>query len=124
MPDSLLKKHLVYSRIEGEPRRYVQDELRGCMGTLEPEGPLVLSVADNARRAAFQDPRFAALTDRELPGLGIELSLLSEATSLQVNGEAELCRLLRPGRDGLIIQYGGQRATFLPSVWAQLGSDV
>ena len=28
VPDNILKKHLVFSQIEGEPKRYVQDELR------------------------------------------------------------------------------------------------
>jgi AMMECR1 domain-containing protein len=32
----------------------------------------------------------------------------------------DLCRRLRPGIDGVILQVGGARATFLPQVWEQL----
>jgi AMMECR1 domain-containing protein len=34
--------------------------------------------------------------------------------------EADLIEQLRPGVDGLILSRGGQRGTFLPSVWEEL----
>jgi hypothetical protein len=39
---------------------------------------------------------------------------------MQVSSEQQLIDQLRPGEDGLIIQDGPHRATFLPSVWHQL----
>ena len=95
-------------------------ELRGCMGTLEPEGSLADGVVSNACHAAFDDPRFAPLTLPEFNRVAIDISVLELPQPVFPGSEAALCRLLRPGVDGLIVQWGRQRATFLPVVWAQL----
>lgn len=94
--------------------------LRGCIGSLEAEQPLVLEVADKAFAAAFRDPRFPALQAGELTDLALDISVLSPPEPLPVASEAELLKALRPGRDGLILSERGRRATFLPSVWEQL----
>ena len=98
----------------------LQGDLRGCVGVLEPDGPVAWSVARNARNAAFNDPRFPALTPAELPRVVLDISLLSESVPLHIEDEGSLLKCLRPGADGLILQLGQQRATFLPSVWEQL----
>jgi AmmeMemoRadiSam system protein A len=95
-------------------------ELRGCMGRLEATRPLAEDVAGNAQAAACQDPRFPPLSPDELDGLHLEVSVLSATTPIRAASEAELLAALRPGVDGLIIEEGGRRATFLPAVWAQL----
>lgn len=97
-----------------------QGQLRGCIGHLEATQPLVADVAANAYSAAFQDPRFPSVTAAELPLLDIHLSLLTPAQPLTFDSEADLINLLRPGKDGLILEEGHHRGTFLPSVWAQL----
>ncbi|MGE5155441.1 MAG: AmmeMemoRadiSam system protein A, partial [Bdellovibrio bacteriovorus] len=51
--------------------------LRGCIGHLEATQPLVLDVADNAFAAAFRDPRFERLEERELQGLTLDISVLT-----------------------------------------------
>lgn len=94
--------------------------LRGCIGRLEAERPLVEDVADNAYAAAFRDPRFPALTEGELAGLDIHISVLGTPERLDVASESELLEKLRPGEDGLILAEAGRRATFLPSVWKSL----
>ena len=57
-------------------RRRRDDELRGCIGTLEPREPLVETVARMAVAAATQDLRFPPVTVEELPGLAVEISVL------------------------------------------------
>ncbi|MCB1760782.1 MAG: AmmeMemoRadiSam system protein A [Gammaproteobacteria bacterium] len=94
--------------------------LRGCIGHLEAHQPLVADVAENAFSAAFRDPRFAPLRPQELESLEIEISILSSPQPLPIESEQDLARKLRPGIDGLILQIGGRRATFLPSVWESL----
>ncbi|WP_242467237.1 AmmeMemoRadiSam system protein A [Thiocapsa imhoffii] len=96
------------------------DMLRGCIGVLEPKRSLVDDIAQNAYRAAFEDPRFAPLERHELCELTIEISVLSLPERLQAASEADLIAQLRPGVDGLILEDQGQRATFLPAVWSQL----
>jgi len=94
--------------------------LRGCIGTTEAVDPLVIGVARNAYSAAFQDPRFPALSRAEYDAIEVSLSLLTHAEPLSFASETELLALLQPGEDGLIIEYGGKRATFLPAVWEDL----
>lgn len=94
--------------------------LRGCIGTLEARQPLVADIAEHAYAAAFRDPRFPPLTARELEAVTVELSILSTPEPLTVTSEAELLATLEPGKDGLILEDGVHRATFLPSVWESL----
>lgn len=98
----------------------VERELRGCIGTLEAQRPLIADVVSNAWSAAFRDPRFPALTHAEFRLLDVHISVLSEPQPLAVRSEAELLAQLRPGIDGLVLEEGYHRGTFLPAVWEQL----
>lgn len=98
----------------------LEGRLRGCIGNLEADASLVESVWRNSYLAAFKDQRFSPVTAAELNQLSYELSILTPLTPLSVNSEAELLAALRPGVDGLVLADDGHRATFLPSVWAQL----
>lgn len=95
-------------------------ELRGCIGSLIPHRPLAEDIAENAYSAAFSDSRFPPLREEELEGLDIHISILSPAEPMHFNSEADLLAQLRPGVDGLIMEEGLRRGTFLPSVWEQL----
>jgi len=99
---------------------HVEEKLRGCIGTIEARKPLVEDVASNAWGAAFRDTRFSALTWTEYERLDIHISVLSQPEPLQFSSEEELLAQLRPRVDGLIIEEGYHRGTFLPSVWEQL----
>ncbi|MBI3570917.1 MAG: AmmeMemoRadiSam system protein A [Gammaproteobacteria bacterium] len=99
---------------------HVEAQLRGCIGTLEARRTLVEDVASNAWSAAFRDPRFSALTWPEYERLDIHISILSLPEPMEFASEEELLAQLRPRVDGLIIEEGIYRGTFLPSVWEQL----
>ncbi len=98
----------------------IDGELRGCCGTLEAVRPLAEDVAHSAFQAAFRDPRFAPLREAELAAVRLEVAVLSPMEPVVVTDEADLIDQLRPGTDGLVIQAGGRRATFLPKVWESL----
>ena len=95
-------------------------ELRGCIGSLQAFRPLITDVAENAFAAAFRDPRFARLEAHELPELTLDISVLSAPLPITFNSEQDLVNQLRPHQDGLIVQDGPHRGTFLPSVWESL----
>jgi len=95
-------------------------ELRGCIGTLEAWRPLGEDLAANAVAAAFRDPRFPPLKPGEFPGIAVEVSLLSAMETLRFDDEAGALSQLRPDIDGIVLQYGSHRSTFLPQVWQQL----
>lgn len=94
--------------------------LRGCIGTIEPYRSLLDDVRGNARAAAFRDPRFPELSRAEYPSLHVEVSELSPREPIPYVDRADLVGKLRPGVDGLLLEYGGRRGTYLPQVWDQI----
>lgn len=98
----------------------LRGQLRGCIGSLQSYRPLAEDVAENAFAAAFRDYRFSPLTAKEFPDIDIHISLLSKPAPLPVESEDDLLKKLRPGEDGLILQDGPYRSTFLPQVWESL----
>lgn len=96
------------------------DRLRGCIGSLEARQPLALDVQQNAEGAAMRDPRFPRVVPEELDALTVEVSVLSRPKPLRCEGLDDLCDKLSPGVDGVVIERGWQRATFLPQVWEKL----
>jgi len=95
-------------------------QLRGCIGALTAYQPLVQDVAVHAYAAAFEDPRFPELRMEEFSALEVHISVLSPPEPLHFGSEDELLAQLRPGVDGLILQFRHHRGTFLPSVWEHL----
>ncbi len=95
-------------------------ELRGCIGILKPVRPLVEDVAYNAWAAAFTDSRFSPLNASELDDLDVHISILGTPEEMDFTSEDDLVKQIRPGTDGLILEDGFNRGTFLPSVWESL----
>jgi AmmeMemoRadiSam system protein A len=92
-------------------------QLRGCIGTLAPEGDLARMVPRFALRAAFEDPRFPGLTAEELTGCTIEISVLTPPRPVERPEDVVV------GRDGLIIELGARRGLLLPQVATEWGFD-
>jgi len=97
-----------------------QGRLRGCIGTLDAYRPILEDVICNAYSAAMSDPRFPPVTSEELDQLELSISVLTDPQEIMVASESELRERLVPQVDGLILQDGSHRATYLPSVWEQL----
>jgi len=95
---------------------HIHSDLRGCVGTLLAEQSLYLTVAARARSAAFDDPRFAPLTDAELMGVKIEISRLSRLVPACAD-------VVRPGKHGIALTAGEHRGVFLPQVALRYGWD-
>ena len=98
----------------------VRGQLRGCIGALEPYRPLVEDVREHAVAAALEDPRFPAVSERELSGIQIEVSRLTRPVPLEYRDEDDLLSRLRPHVDGVILRDAFHRATFLPQVWEKI----
>jgi AmmeMemoRadiSam system protein B/AmmeMemoRadiSam system protein A len=93
-------------------------QLRGCIGNILGDRPLVEGVLDNAVNAALHDPRFLAVTPEEEPRLHLEISVL---TPLQAVSGPEAIVI---GRDGVLLEKQGRRSVFLPQVAPEQGWDV
>jgi len=94
------------------------DELRGCIGTLEPSSSVYDVVAQRAASAALEDPRFPhSVTVEELPSITVEVSVLTPPRPVKSADEIVI------GRHGIILSNGWNRATFLPQVAPEQGWD-
>lgn len=113
-PEALREKRATFVTLEK------QGHLRGCIGMLEATRPLIVDISENAYAAAFEDPRFPPVGEKELDRLEIHLSILTPPVPIDFTDEADLLSQIEPGKDGLILQAGFRRGTFLPSVWDQL----
>ncbi len=94
--------------------------LRGCIGSLQARQPLIENVRSNAVSAALHDTRFLPVTADELESIRIEVSLLSALQPIRFASEPDALKQLRPGMDGITLEYGNNRSTFLPQVWDSL----
>jgi AmmeMemoRadiSam system protein A len=93
-------------------------ELRGCIGTFTPSGPLCRVVAEMAVAAATQDPRFPAVEAAELDDLDVHVSVLSPLRPMKDPSEIAI------GRDGILVRRGWHRGTLLPVVAVEAGWDA
>ena len=92
-------------------------QLRGCIGSLQPDLPLLEDIRKNAVSAALHDSRFLPLTQREFSSIAIEVSVLSDLDRIDFRDEADAIAQMRPGMDGIVLEYENCRSTFLPKVW-------
>lgn len=97
-----------------------QEDLRGCIGHIEPQESLYKAVIDNAINAAVNDHRFNSVTSDELDQIAIEISILTVPQEVEFNSGQELKEKLREGVDGVILKRGVYQSTYLPQVWDQL----
>jgi AmmeMemoRadiSam system protein A len=99
--------------------------LRGCVGSLSFDRPLIDDVSENAVAAAFRDRRFPPLRREELAAVRFEVSVLSVPEPLPAAATVEeAARLLRPGFDGVVLERGAARGVFLPQVWESLPAPL
>ena len=92
------------------------EELRGCIGHIEADGPVGAVVARCAVASATEDPRFPAVTRLELVEIAIELSLLGP---LETAG----AETVEVGRHGLVVEMGWRRGLLLPQVATERNWD-
>lgn len=88
---------------------HIRGRLRGCIGVIEAEETLGEAVVRCAASAALHDPRFPPVRQEELPGLEIEVSLLSPPAPIRPE-DVEI------GIHGLLITRGAHRGLLLPQV--------
>jgi len=119
----LLKKH---PELKEEAAVFVtltlNNELRGCIGSLKAHQSLLEDTIKNAKAAAFEDPRFLPLTKKEFEEVEVEVAVLTTPQELVYKDAKDLKEKIVPKRDGVVLKLGAKKATFLPQVWEQLPS--
>jgi len=94
--------------------------LRGCIGHILPVQKLWKDITENARAAAFYDPRFSPLQKDEFSEIRIEISILTLPKAFSYQNTKDLLLFLGTNHPGVIVSKGARRAVFLPQVWEDL----
>lgn len=92
---------------------YVDQKLRGCIGTFSEDEKLVTNIKKMAYSAANYDSRFSSIKREECAGLKIEISVLSPRNPISGPDQIEI------GRHGIFMELGSHRGTLLPQVAAE-----
>jgi MEMO1 family protein len=92
-------------------------QLRGCIGYIEGHGPLHRTIQEMAEAAAFSDPRFTPVREKELPELELEISVLTPLKKIKDVNEIQV------GRHGIYIKKGWYSGLLLPQVATEYGWD-
>ncbi len=92
--------------------------LRGCMGMMMSEQPLLSTVREMAVAAAVEDPRFPRVSLKEMEEVEIEISVLSPLKKIGHPSEIVL------GKHGIYLVKGRSSGVYLPQVATEAGWDV
>lgn len=105
IPDELIQGH---AGVFVSLKKY--GNLRGCIGTFLPTKPtLAEEIIHNAIEAAFEDPRFSPLEEKELKDCDISVDVLSEPKKASIED-------LDPMVYGVIVSVGRKRGLLLPDL--------
>lgn len=95
---------------------YPENELRGCIGYIEPIFFIPEATIKAAIAAATQDPRFPPLSLKELDNITVEVTILSPPKLIKVKSPKDYLKKIKIGKHGLIVEKGSYRGLLLPQV--------
>jgi len=101
----------------------IDGELRGCIGFTEAIFPLWEAVVKASQAAAFEDPRFAPLTEEEFRRIKIEVSVLTMPGLLEGKPK-EYTKQIEIGKHGLVVESGYAKGLLLPQVFTEYDADA
>jgi len=125
--DRFKEEHGVFVTLYEKPQQPISTQhsnshpakqLRGCIGYIYPNKPLLTGVCENAINAACADPRFTPVTADELHNLDLEINILTKPIPVSSWQDIKL------GQDGIVLKKGGRQAVFLPKVATEFGWDL
>lgn len=96
---------------------HLEERLRGCIGFIEGNEKLNISLKNAAYSAAFKDPRFSPLCEEEWERTNLEISLLSPLKKILSTGDLVM------GEHGALLESGSSHGLFLPQVATEQGWD-
>lgn len=93
-----------------EAKNPTHKALRGCIGMMDTQHPLWVTVANMAYSAAREDNRFMPITKDELERIDFDITVLGPFSVCQNKENIIL------GKHGIMLELGGKNAVFLPQV--------
>ncbi|NLI61946.1 MAG: TIGR00296 family protein [Methanosarcinaceae archaeon] len=101
----------------------ISGELRGCIGFAHPYVELGDAIRQVSMSAAFEDPRFLPLTEKEFKNTLFEVTILTAPEELTCPF-TEFVNNIEIGKHGLIVEYGERKGLLLPQVAVEHNFDV
>ncbi len=98
-----------------------EDNLRGCIGFPTPDRILHQSLVDAAIASSTEDPRFPPVRFEELDDITFEVTILTPPVEIKVNDTSEYLKIIKIGRDGLIVKWEFGSGLLLPQVPVEYG---
>lgn len=98
-----------------------EDNLRGCIGFPAPDRILHQSLVDAAIASSTEDPRFPPVRLEELDDITFEVTILTPPVEIRVNDTSEYPKMIKIGRDGLIVKWEFGSGLLLPQVPVEYG---
>ena len=98
-----------------------EENLRGCIGFPTPDRILHQSLVDAAIASSTEDPRFPSVIHEELNEITFEVTTLTPPLQIKVNDPLEYPKMIKIGRDGLIIKWEFGAGLLLPQVPVEYG---
>lgn len=100
-----------------------KENLRGCIGFPTPDKILYQSLLDAAIASSTEDPRFSPVRFEELNEITFEVTVLTPPVEIKVKDPMEYPRVIKIGRDGLIVRWEFGAGLLLPQVPVEYGWD-
>src|SRR5579885_401990 len=98
-----------------------KEDLRGCIGFPTPDRILHQSLVDAAIASATEDPRFPPVGVEELDEITFEVTVLTPPVEIKVKDPSEYPKMIKIGRDGLIVKWEFGAGLLLPQVPVEYG---
>lgn len=98
-----------------------KEDLRGCIGFPTPDKTLHQSLLDAAIASSTEDPRFPPVRFEELDDITFEVTVLTPPVEISVKDTAEYPKMIKIGRDGLIVKWKFGAGLLLPQVPVEYG---
>ena len=100
-----------------------KEDLRGCIGFPTPDRILHQSLLDAAIASSTEDPRFPPVRFEELGEITFEVTVLTPPVEIKVKDPSEYLKMIKIGRDGLIVKWELGTGLLLPQVPVEYGWD-
>jgi uncharacterized protein len=98
-----------------------KENLRGCIGFPTPDKILHQSLLDAAIASSTEDPRFPPVRFEELNDITFEVTILTPPVEIRVNNPTEYPKMIKIGRDGLVVKWEFGAGLLLPQVPVEYG---
>ncbi len=103
---------------EVEKNHPIEKELRGCIGMMQAQYPLWVTIVNMAYSAAMEDTRFLPIFEKELPYIDFDITILGPFSVCPRKEDIVL------GKHGIMLEAHGRQSVFLPQVPLEQGWNL